>query len=304
MPPKKSPEVVRGNTNPNHDHRVRWFPSFTSFLTIPPVWNEDKMKYLCYGEEICKTSGRKHYQGCVYFKDKVSIKQAQKLLKIEKSHMETNQKSKDINDAITYCKKEGKYTEYGNIPEQGKRTDLNALKDELLNTNITCDDICLRNPIMFHQYGRTLERIEEIKLRKKYRTEMTKGIWLWGDTGKGKSHRAFENYSPDTHFTLNLNDGGFWDGYTGQEIVIINEFRGQIMYSELLDLVDKYPKTVKRKNKCPVPFISKKVIITSSMSPYEVYKNVNAKDSLSQLERRFEIICLNDDGQCHQPFSG
>jgi hypothetical protein len=151
------------------------------------------------------------------------------------------------------------------------------------------DDICVESPAVFHQYGRTLCKLEDIALRKKYRTWMTEGTWYWGDTGVGKSHRAFENFNTETHYVF-PNDGGWWDGYTGQEVVIINDFRGGIQYAELLDLVDKWPKTVRRRNREPVPFLGKKLIVTSSLKPEEVYSGLAENDSLSQLRRRFNVV--------------
>jgi hypothetical protein len=123
---------------------------------------------------------------------------------------------------------------------------------------------------------------------------MTKAEWIYGSTGTGKSHYAFNNYSPDTHY-LYPNDGGWWDGYTGQEIVIINEFRGGIMYSELLELLDKWPKTVRRRGREPVPFLAKLVIITSSLHPKNIYQGVLEKDdSIDQLLRRIKVIEFRD----------
>ena len=118
---------------------------------------------------------------------------------------------------------------------------------------------------------------------------MTKGIWYWGDSGVGKSHKAYENFNPDTHYVY-PNDNGWWDGYKGQEIVIINEFRGGIQYSELLDLVDKWPKSVRRRGREPVPFLATTLIITSSMPPDKVYSRLAFEDKLDQLYRRFEIV--------------
>jgi hypothetical protein len=90
---------------------------------------------------------------------------------------------------------------------------------------------------------------------------------------------------------LNLNDKGWWDGYTGQETVILNEFRGQMLFSELLDLVDKFPKTVKIRNREPRPFLAKRLLVTSSMKPELVYSGVLEKsDNIDQLFRRFEIV--------------
>ena len=67
----------------------------------------------------------------------------------------------------------------------------------------------MTNPEAYHQYGpRTLTKVEDIALRSKFRTEMTTCEWLSGPTGVGKSHRAFQGFTPDTHYVWKLNDGG------------------------------------------------------------------------------------------------
>eukprot|EP00918_Siedleckia_nematoides_P052795 GHVU01115306.1.p1 GENE.GHVU01115306.1~~GHVU01115306.1.p1 ORF type:complete len:237 (+),score=15.01 GHVU01115306.1:377-1087(+) len=180
------------------------------------------------------------------------------------------------------------FKEFGEMPSQGRRTDLIDLRDRI-KSGESVDDLTIENPEIFHQYGRTLTKLEDIILRKKYRTWMTEGIWYWGSTGVGKSHKAFENYDPETHYVY-PNDNGWWDGYTGQETVIINDFRGGICYNELLDLVDKWPKDVKRRCREPAPFLARKVIITSPDIPQNVYSRLAENDSLDQLFRRFKII--------------
>lgn len=287
---RKCPEVPRGNTETPGHNRQRWYPSFTSFLTAEPVWIPTKMKYLCYGAEVCPTSGRNHWQGCVYFFDKISIKQAQKLLGCDNQHMEINMWS-DTETCVDYCKKDGNFKEFGILPAQGKRTDLESTAADLIAGTETVENIILTNPMMYHQYGRTLEKIEDIQLQKKWRTEMTKGIWYYGQTGVGKSHTAFANYHPDTVYSV-PKDSQWWDGYKQQETVVINEFRGHIAYDEMLELVDKWPKSVPRRGKMPMPFTSKLVIVTSSLHPKYVYHNRNDRDDIQQLLRRFEIIEL------------
>jgi hypothetical protein len=87
---------------------------------------------------------------------------------------------------------------------------------------------------MYHQYGRTLHKIEDIVLRTKYRSWMTTCTWYYGPTATGKSHRAFEGFNPITDYVW-ADDNGWQDGYTGQPRVIINDFRGDIIkYNELL----------------------------------------------------------------------
>lgn len=253
--------------------------------------------YCIMGNEICPDTGRKHLQCYAEFKNPVrfdTIKNKSKLL--NDFHFENSMGNPLSN--YEYCSKDGDFKEYGErLPDnwgQGNRTDLKKLTDELLNTNLTVDDIAIEQPTVYHQYGRTLSKIEDIKLRKKYRQWMTTCDWIYGKTGVGKSHKAFENYNPDTHYVWKLNDKGWQDGYTGQEFVIINDFRGQIPYDELLQLIDKYPYTIPRRGREPVPFLAKHITITSPMRPDEVYHNRHANDSIQQLLRRIEIIHLEN----------
>jgi hypothetical protein len=58
-------------------------------------------------------------------------------------------------------------------PKQGERTDLNVLRDEIL-AGKSVQEIALENPDGFHQYGRTLKKLETIALRRKFRTWTTK----------------------------------------------------------------------------------------------------------------------------------
>ena len=119
---------------------------------------------------------------------------------------------------------------------------------------------------------------------------MTEGIWYYGETGCGKSEKAFENYNPSTHYKYTEE---WWDGYTGQDTLIIDELRGDTLrFREILALVDKHPHYVKRRCREPIPFLAKQVIITSALHPKDIFTNLNADDKLDQLYRRFKIIKL------------
>jgi len=293
----------KGNTKPlGKNQRNRSFV-LTSFLDTPPFYDEDKCKYLLYAPEVCPDTGRKHWQGYVYFYDKKSLKQAQKILKCPQVHFEVAM-SEDVEHQKDYIigpyEKDGKvkphnpeHKVFGNEPNQGKRSDLIELKDKILTGELSCDNIITEMPEYYHQYGRTLDKLEDLRMSKLYRTEMTKGIWYHGATGTGKSHEAFKGFNPDTHYVL-PDDNGWWDNYKQQETVIINDFRGRITYNEMLQLVDKWPYQVKRRGRPPLPFTSKRVIVTSSLHPASVYCNRNEEDSLEQLYRRFELIYLTE----------
>lgn len=271
--------------------RLWCFTNFNLDFDYKSIFDNKKnhILYIAYGDEICPETKRPHHQGWIYFaSDKESKKVVGKLL--------GNANCRPCNGSIQhqedYCSKEkGHYTELGICPDkQGARTDLEAVRNEIINGLISVDDIALERPSLYHQYGRTLTKLEDIALRKKWRNWMTEGIWYYGETGCGKSEKAFENYNPLTHYKYTEE---WWDGYTGQETLIIDELRGDtIRFRELLALADKHPHYVKRRCREPIPFLAKQIIITSALHPKDIFTNLSADDKLDQLYRRFKIVKL------------
>ena len=268
-------------------------------------WNTDcdyqalvdkgQIRFIAYGDEICPTSGRPHHQAYVMFWNQKanSPKICNKIGDMfGETHCSVAAMRGSFRHNEAYCSKESELIKVGDEPKQGLRGDLEETRDMIKSGELTVDRIAMEDPHMYHQYGRTLSKIEEIALRYRYRTEMTKGVWYHGPSFAGKSHAAFDGFDPHTHYVKNINDE-WWDGYTGQPVVIINEFRGQIRLSELFDLVDKWPKTVKQRCKAPVPFLAKKLIITSIMAPKQCYsQGLSDAEPWEQFERRFEVIEL------------
>lgn len=286
-----------GNTAPLANNTLqsdKWV--CTLFTNEPPIWDETKCKYLAYGRETCPKTGREHWQAFVIFKNKIlSRKTVQKTLHpTEKFFCEPMRGTLESNE--TYCSKAGQYTTHGTLPRQGARTDIASLVDAIVGGETTTDEIVLTNPAAFHAYGRTLERAEQIRMSRQYRTEMTQGLWIHGPTDRGKSHYAYKSsgYAMEDIHTQQGHDS-WWDHYRQQPCVVLNEFRGQMPYSALLQLVDKWPYTVDRRYKGPIPFTSKLVIVTSPMTPEEVYRGMLSRnDSIAQLLRRFRVVHIDD----------
>lgn len=251
----------------------------------------NKVEYGIYGREIAPTTGTPHLQ--IYFRKANAITQSSLKKKFPRAKLIVAKGTDKQNNK--YCGKEDTdYYEVGKMSEQGKRTDLDEIKEEILQGK-KVDDIVLESPMVYHQYGRTLHKIEDLRMRKVFRKEMTKGYWIWGETGCGKSEYAFNFFNPDSCYKWNY-DGGWNDDYAQQDTVIIDEFRGQMPMNELLCMIDKHPNySVRRRNRPPLPFVSKKVIITSSMPPQEVYRNLSENDKLEQLFRRIKIIKLEEE---------
>ncbi|GAC77836.1 replication protein, partial [uncultured marine virus] len=263
---------------------------FTSFMVDKPVF-KDNCTYLIFGKEICPDTQREHWQGYAEFRSPKTIKAAQKTLAIGAAHMEGRRGTRT--EAADYCKKDNIFEEFGERKQDdapGTRTDLLHMK-RAIDEGKSTEELWDLDFGTMSRYGKAMKEYQDLKARKRFRTEMTKGIWYWGETGVGKSHKAFSEFSDETHYNLPVGDKGWWDGYEGQETVVINDFRGCIPYAQMLQLVDKWPHSVSRRGREPRQFTSKQVIVTSPMPPDKVYCQQNEKaDSISQLLRRFTVI--------------
>lgn len=252
---------------------------------------QTQCRYIIFGKEVGPKCGTPHLQGYVYFDEKKTMKAIHKITGWERAALREAKGDPDQNK--TYCSKDGEVFEKGDKPKQGTRTDLDTVYQRL-REGTPLDTIIDEDPDTYLKAGRVMEKLEDIHMRKKYRSTMTEGEWIYGATGLGKSEYAFQVEGSKYVWP---DDKGWWDGYRQEDNVIIDEFRGQIPYNELLRMVDKHPNYfVRRRGREPMPFNSKKVIITSSLPPHKVFKNLDSEDSLAQLFRRFKVYHITTEG--------
>jgi len=103
----------------------------------------------------------------------------------------------------------------------------------------------------------------------KSRKHLTECYVFQGPTGTGKSKECEEKY-PKAYWKPR---GQWWDGYCGQETVIIDDFYGWLPFDLILRLCDRYPLHVETKGGT-VHFVAKKIIFTTNALPTTWYKNV------------------------------
>lgn len=252
---------------------------------------KNEARYLVFGKEIGEKCGTPHLQGYVYFKDCKTLSRMKKY--IPRANFGIRYEDSTPEQASAYCKKDKEYLEFGQISKQGKRVDLDEIKDDIV-AGKDVDEILLENPVIYHQYGRTLEKIQDVTLRRQTRTEFTKGYWIFGVSGGGKSELLFNNYSSKRAYVWK-KEKEWQDGYKQQPLVIIDEFRGQLPFWKLLELADKWTNCwVERRGKEAMPFTSKAVCISSALRPEEVFKNLDANDKWLQFNRRYRVVDISN----------
>lgn len=112
---------------------------------------------------------------------------------------------------------------------------------------------------------------------------------FWGDTGTGKSRRAWEEAGTDAYPKDPRSK--FWCGYRSQKHIVVDEFRGGIDIGHLLRWLDRYPVNVEIKGGS-LPFVGEKVWITSNLEPRLWYPDLDSL-TLEALLRRLTITHFN-----------
>lgn len=238
----------------------------------------EKGRYNIVGKEVGE-NGTPHLQGYIYFSTDTSLKQLKKIS--PRAHWERAIGTPADNK--TYCSKGGDFTEWGAIPQQGKRTDLEWTR-ELLNEPEPMKAVC---NMMNYQCIRVAEKwltyCEEKRDWKPYVE------WYHGPSGSGKT-KAANDKMPNAYTKSGPNK--WWDGYDAHEDVILDDLRSShIEFTELLMILDRYEKRIECKGGSR-QLRAKRIIVTSIFSPEEMYRGMQERathlEPMEQLIRRID----------------
>ena len=189
-------------------------------------------------------------------------------------------------EASDYCKKEGDFYECGNIPmSQEKKGEANAERWEAARQAVREGRIAdIPADIVIHlsklEYAVSREQLAERSLAD---TEEPM-LWYYGASGTGKSRKARTD-NPTAYLKM---CNKWWDGYNGQEVVIIEDFdiEHHVLCHHLKIWADRYrfPAEVKGGK---IDIRPKQIIVTSNYHPRDIW--TDARD-LDPILRRFQIV--------------
>lgn len=246
------------------------------------------MMYWCMCDEIGEKGT---YHTHIYFKTRNAIRFStlQGKFKTDNPHMDctigTAQQNRD------YIRKEGKwentekettnlketFEEWGELPKghKGKRTDLSILFG-MIENGLSNAEILRQNP----EYMKYLNHIE--RTRQTLREEEFKNKWrdisciyVFGETNTNKSRTYMEKYGYENVYRItNYNGNAVWDGYRGQDVVIFEEYRSQLMISEILTWTEGYPNCCLRARYTDKVACFTKVVFISNIPLEKQYPNV------------------------------
>lgn len=245
--------------------------------------------YLCWGEEICPSTNRPHLQGFVYFKDAKTFTAVRKVM--PGRHIEV---AKALHEAVEYCKgdytnHEGKYKpknevfkEYGKQPQQGQRTDICKMLEQVKTGNCTMRDIV--------STATSYQSVRMAEVRLKYfepaRNWLPEVYWFYGPSGTGKTRSAYE-MCEDPYVCMATNK--WWEGYDGHSDVIIDDYRPSFStFDDFLKILDRYAYRVECKGGSR-QLRAKRIIVTTPRAPQETWAS-KTDEEIYQLTRRIHHV--------------
>lgn len=252
-------------------------------------------QYLIYGKENAPTTGTPHLQGFIYFKQAVSMNTIKKKLDSQTIHLEIARGT--FAENIAYCSKEGNFTELGKRPLDPEEKGLiQKQRWTLCRSNAESGNWKEIDDELYIRYVRNLEWIHKKSLvQKDFEGNgclQNRNLWLFGDTGSGKSytaHKLAELMRSELYLKM-LNK--WWDGYICQKIVLIEEIdpeSGKYLASLMKKWCDKWAFTAECKGSVAKQIRPDYMIVCSNYSITDVFMN---EQDWKPIKRRFREIKL------------
>lgn len=251
----------------------------------------DKVAYAVGQLEMGEKTGHMHLQFYV------QLNRSQRLnwLKAhisDKAHWEVSRGN--AAQARAYCMKEETRVagpwEVGQWATQGQTRGLSQAV-EIMRGGATLQTVAQELPEVFIRHWRGLREWQREITAKPPRDLGGDGpeVWVyWGPSGTGKSRKARDTW-PGAYWKLNSSK--WWDGYTGQDTVIFDDFKGSSMsLHDFQRVVDRYPMDVEIKGGT-IPLSAGRYVFTSNKHPADWYST--EADPEGTVMRRINEFCAD-----------
>jgi len=242
-------------------------------------------KYIVYGKEVGE-SGTPHLQGYVSFKDQKTLSACKKLVSY-RAHAEARLGTQE--QAAQYCKKAGDFLERGVLPmSQVDKGQSEKDRWSRIIKKIESNDMAWlkeNEPRFYTEGDRSIQSVRKRARLAPVARETLDNYWIYGPTGTGKSRKVFEEH-PGAY--RKDPKERWWDGYDGQEVVIIDDFDvyQKAQGGDIKRWCDHYPFMAPVKGGY-IEIRPKTIIITSNYSIDEIWDDAQTAEPM---KRRCKVI--------------
>jgi len=197
------------------------------------------VKRLIIGEEIGE-SGTPHYQGFVHLKNAMTLTALKKWLGSKRYHIE-RANGTDY-EAWSYCAKDGSVLiQHGDEPSiEGELSDWEKIAQMVMDgsTNL---EIISRYPSIAIRCQAALDRMRLEHERQNAEWRNLEVQFITGPTGFGKTRGVMEAFGYANVYRVQNYNSSMFDEYAGEDVIIFEEFRGQVRIEQMLNFLDGYP---------------------------------------------------------------
>lgn len=197
--------------------------------------------YVCWGKEICPKTDREHYQGWFQLGTKDRFETLKLKLGCVKLHLEAMRGTQERNQE--YCKKDGEWRTLGDYVKQGQMKGVSSIYKAIEEKNVSELEISRENPEVHARHYRAfrIKRCLEYESKSRERRDVEVIVYQ-GLTGFGKSRKAlYDDGSRMMKEDVYLIDGNnlqWFDGYEGQNTMVIDEYANDVKITWLMRLLD------------------------------------------------------------------
>lgn len=256
---------------------VEYFQNLTVDTSPGRNMSVSPFRYMIAGKEVGE-NGTPHLQGYFELRDSRAISFVQKIADpFQRCHLELR-KASSAGPAIDYCKKDGRLiVEKGAIVEHpGKRTDLHDAI-EAINQGVDMVNVARQHSSAFvRNHGGLMRYSQMTRAPGTEPIEDKKVYCFWGVAGSGKTEAAYayarkHNYRMYRAITPTGRDLQWFDGLTpDHDLVYFDDYKGELSFNCLLQLLDKWPIQLPVKGSHTV-CAAKRILFSSNIHPRHWY---------------------------------
>lgn len=255
----------------------------SSLRTLHERWSA--LKFICFQKERASQTGTPHLQGFVWLGSARTFTAVKQALAGSAQGVHIEACNGTFSQNLKYCTKE-ETRELGSIPyEWGQRkVDKDSIVD-LIKGNASMKEIFEAHPNTFLRSHHGIVVAKDLYNRQRKITDDFNIFVFYGKTGSGKTHKAYD-ISPDL-FRVDLYNKGFpFNGYNGEETILLDDYRNQLPYYKLLEVCDIYKKNCNIKHGRK-KWNVKNVILTSVKHPNLWHGKIPDKSELWRRLKQF-----------------
>ena len=251
-------------------------------VQLKNIYRELDANFLVAGLEEAPTTGTPHVQGYIQLNKRKTFKTVTKIFGGKVHISPALGSSQDNYDYVTKC---NMFIELGEARTVG-RARAKQDRDWELMINLASqnklEQIRLDNPKDYLIYYNTLHKIAASNLKPEAMSRFC--LWVWGKPGVGKSRFVHETW-PEAYWK---NANKWWDGYTNQEVAVLDDLGTDVLAEHLKRWADRY-KIVGEIKGGSLGLVYTTFVVTSNFHPKVLFQDT-PQATQEAILRRFQVV--------------